>query len=260
MTIRSNEYFSDGLTEELLNLLVEVRGLRVPSRTSSFAFKGQNVELGVIGKALGVNHVLEGSVRKSGDRIRVTAQLIDVKTDAHIWSETYDRQLVDIFDIQDDIAGRIVAALRKSLGGQGVLPERQRPTENMQAYDLYLQGLELFGQRGDGLRAAVGLLEQAVALDPDFAAAWATLAAVHSVIWDYIPEADKGEELEAAQGGRREGIRPGPGIVPGNCGAGRELLTSSSFHFRWDRGLKRFEEGITGIPGMRACVCGTGCP
>ena len=171
----------------------------MPSRTSSFAFKGQNVELGVIGKALGVNHVLEGSVRRSGDRIRVTAQLIDVKTDAHIWSETYDRQMADIFDIQDDIAARIVAALRVSLGGQGILPERQRPTENLQAYDLYLQGLELFGQRGDGVGAAVGLLEQAVALDPDFAAAWATLAGVRSVTWDYIRGTDMAEELEASR-------------------------------------------------------------
>ncbi len=241
-----NEYFSDGLSEELLNLLVEVRGLRVPSRTSSFAFKGQNVELGVIGKALGVNHVLEGSVRKSGDRIRVTAQLIDVKTDAHIWSETYDRQMADIFEIQDDIAARIVAALRASLGGQGVLPERQQPTENLQAYDLYLQGLKLFGQRGDGLGAAVGLLEQAVALDPDFAAAWATLAAVHSVIWDYIPQTDKGEELEAARVAAERALA----LDPESSLATAVLANFDVLQlpFRWDSGLKRFEEGIARHP------------
>lgn len=241
-----NEYFSDGLSEELLNLLVEVRGLRVPSRTSSFAFKGQNVELGVIGKALGVNHVLEGSVRKSGDRIRVTAQLIDVKTDAHIWSETYDRQMADIFDIQDDIAARIVAALRASLGGQGVLPQRQQPTENLQAYDLYLQGLKLFGQRGDGLGAAVDLLEEAVALDPDFAAAWATLAAVRSVIWDYIPQTDKAEELEASRVAAQRALALDPqSSLATAVLANFDVLQSP---FRWNRGLKRFEEGIARHP------------
>lgn len=241
-----NEYFSDGLSEELLNLLVEVRGLRVPSRTSSFAFKGQNVELGVIGKALGVNHVLEGSVRKSGDRIRVTAQLIDVKTDAHIWSETYDRQMADIFEIQDDIAARIVAALRASLGGQGVLPERKQPTENLQAYDLYLQGLKLFGQRGDGLGAAVGLLEQAVALDPDFAAAWATLAAVRSVIWDYIPATDKEEVLEVA----REAAQRALVLDPESSLAIAVLanLDVLQLPIRWESGLSRFEEGIARHP------------
>lgn len=241
-----NEYFSDGLTEELLNLLVEVRGLRVPSRTSSFAFKGQNVELGVIGKALGVNHVLEGSVRKSGDRIRVTAQLIDVKTDAHIWSETYDRQLVDIFDIQDDIAGRIVAALRKSLGGQGVLPERQRPTENMQAYDLYLQGLELFRQRGESLPAAVNLLEQAVAVDPGFAAAWATLAAVHSVEWDYIPGLEMSASLEAARVAAQRALHLDPESSLAN--AVLASIDTLAIPRHWSRAFARFEQGITEHP------------
>lgn len=241
-----NEYFSDGLTEELLNLLVEVRGLRVPSRTSSFAFKGQNVELGVIGKALGVNHVLEGSVRKSGDRIRVTAQLIDVKTDAHIWSETYDRQMADIFEIQDDIAARIVAALRASLGGQGILPERHQPTENLQAYDLYLQGLKLFGQRGEGLVAAIGLLEQAVALDPNFAAAWATLGAVHSVIWDYVPGTDKDEELEAARVAGEKALRLDPESSLAIAVLGN--VDTLQLPFQWDRGMKRFEEGIARHP------------
>jgi adenylate cyclase len=241
-----NEYFSDGLSEELLNLLVEVRGLRVPSRTSSFAFKGQNVELGVIGKALGVNHVLEGSVRRSGDRIRVTAQLIDVKTDAHIWSETYDRQMADIFEIQDDIAARIVAALRVSLGGQGILPERQRPTENLQAYDLYLQGLELFGQRGDGVGAAVGLLEQAVALDPDFAAAWATLAGVRSVTWDYIRGTDMAEELEASRVAAERALQLDPeSSLAIAVLAGLDVLQAP---MHWNRGLERFKQGIARHP------------
>jgi len=241
-----NEYFSDGLTEELLNLLVEVRGLRVPSRTSSFAFKGQNVDLGVIGKALGVNHVLEGSVRKSGDHIRVTAQLIDVRTDTHLWSETYDRQLADIFEIQDDIAGRIVASLRTSLGARGVLPERQRPTENIQAYDLYLQGLELFRQRGDSLPGAVELLEQSIALDPNFAAAWATLAAVYSVQWDYNPELKLSDSLEAASVAAEQALV----LDPGSSLAKAVLASSDTLAIprQWIRGFQRFEEGIAEHP------------
>ncbi|MCJ7558266.1 MAG: hypothetical protein MUP90_15320 [Gammaproteobacteria bacterium] len=241
-----NEYFSDGLTEELLNLLVEVRGLRVPSRTSSFAFKGQNVDLGVIGKALGVNHVLEGSVRKSGDHIRVTAQLIDVRTDTHLWSETYDRQLADIFEIQDDIAGRIVAALRKSLGSQGLLPERIQPTEDMQAYDFYLQGLELFRQRGDSLPAAVELLQQSIALDPNFAAAWATLAAVYSVQWDYNSTLRLSDSLEAARVAAEQALAldPGSSLAQAVLAASDQLAVPR----RWARGFQRFEKGITEHP------------
>jgi len=181
-----NEYFSDGLTEELLNLLVGVQGLRVPSRTSSFAFKGQNADIRDIARQLEVAHILEGSVRKSGDRVRVTAQLIDVTTDTHVWSETYDRDLSDIFAIQDDIATRIVEALQISLS-RDELPAQGAPTQNMQAYELYLQGLHLFQQRGEGLAKAAELLEESVAQDPGLARAWEALAATYAVIFNYLP-------------------------------------------------------------------------
>ncbi len=110
-----NDYFADGLTEELLNLLAKNSDLKVTARTSSFAFKGQNDDLRAIGEALGVAHVLEGSVRRSGIRLRVTAQLIDVESGFHIWSETYDRELADVFDIQDEVAGAITRALKLHL-------------------------------------------------------------------------------------------------------------------------------------------------
>jgi TolB-like protein len=114
-----NEYFSDGISEELLNVLVRVEGLRVASRTSSFAFKGKDTSIPNIAESLGVEHVLEGSVRKAGNTVRVTAQLIDARTDTHLWSETYDRKLEDIFAIQDEISGHIVEALKIALGAGG---------------------------------------------------------------------------------------------------------------------------------------------
>ena len=130
------EHFSDGLSEEILNLLAKVPELKVIGRTSSFAFKGKNEDLRVIGQTLGVTTVLEGSVRKSGDRVRVTAQLIDVSDGSHLWSETYDRTMTDIFAIQDDVAAAIIDALQIHVGTK---PTRGRPTDNIEAYALFFQ-------------------------------------------------------------------------------------------------------------------------
>jgi TolB-like protein len=125
-----NEYFADGISEELLNVLVDIEGLRVPSRTSSFSFKDTTTDMRTIAEALDVDHVLEGSVRKSGNQVRITAQLIDVSTDTHLWSEAYDRQLEDIFAVQDEIAGHIVEALKLTLDLEAKRPPRliSRPT------------------------------------------------------------------------------------------------------------------------------------
>jgi len=135
-----NEYFSDGISEELLNVLVKVKGLRVPSRTSSFTFKGSDMRVAEIGKALNVDHVLEGSVRKAGNRIRVTAQLIDAHTDTHLWSETYTREVDDIFAVQDEIAQAIVGALKLTLSGSDEDSLAQHATDNVEAYNNYLLG------------------------------------------------------------------------------------------------------------------------
>jgi TolB-like protein len=130
-----NEYFSDGLSEDILTLLANIPDLKVIGRTSSFAFKGKNEDLRVIGQSLGVKTVLEGSVRKSGDRVRITAQLIDVSDGTHIWSESYDRTMTDIFSVQDDVAAAIIDALQIHVG---TYPTRGRPTENSEAYALFL--------------------------------------------------------------------------------------------------------------------------
>ena len=181
-----NEYFSDGISEELLNVLVRVEGLRVPSRTSSFTFKGSTKKLADIGKELQVDHILEGSVRKAGDRIRVTAQLIDVNTDTHLWSETYTRELDDIFAVQDEIAHAIVEALKVTLTGAEEKSLTQRSTSNAEAYNKYLLGRHLWNQRSiESLRAATKPLREAVEMDPDFGQAWAALADAYALIPEY---------------------------------------------------------------------------
>ena len=181
-----NEYFSDGISEELLNVLVRVKGLRVPSRTSSFTFKGSTKKLAEIGEELKVDHILEGSVRKSGDRIRVTAQLIEVKTDRHLWSETYTRQLDDIFAVQDEIAQAIVSALKVTLTGNDQTSIQSRSTANVEAYNKYLLGRHLWNQRSpDSLLAATKPLSEAVAMDANYGQAWAALADAYVLIPEY---------------------------------------------------------------------------
>ena len=179
----SNQYFSDGISEELLNVLARVDGLSVASRTSAFAYKGRDLGASAIARELKVKFILEGSVRKQGDEVRITAQLIDAIADRHVWSETYDRKLTDIFKIQEEIANVIVTALRGSLVTSKATPAVvvHADTDNMQAYDLYLKAHELFIARSD-LPESVRLFERVVALDPKFARGWEGLAAVDSVM------------------------------------------------------------------------------
>jgi len=187
----NNEYFSDGISEELLNVLVRVEGLRVASRTSSFAFKGKDTSIPQIANSLGVDHILEGSVRKAGTTVRVTAQLIDARTDKHLWSETYDRKLEDIFAIQDEISGHIVEALKVALGagGQQAIENSAAPTENLEAYEDYLRGRYFWQMRGgDNIATAIQLFEKATALDPAFARAWSSLAGAHITMPTYSGE------------------------------------------------------------------------
>jgi eukaryotic-like serine/threonine-protein kinase len=172
---KDQEYFSDGLSEELINLLSKISDLRVPARTSSFYFKGKQATIADIAKALGVSHVLEGSVRKSGNILRVTAQLIRADNGYHVWSETYDRKLDDIFQIQDEIAKSVVNALKVSVLG-GTIP-RATPTANHDAYLLYLQAKELhYRGNSDDSRKAINYLHEALKLDPEFSQGWVTLA------------------------------------------------------------------------------------
>jgi len=165
----SNEFFADGITEELLNLLAKIPELEVTSRTSAFQFKDKEVDIPTIASQLGVDHVLEGSVRKSGVKVRITAQLIDAETDKHMWSETYDRQLDDIFAIQDEIARKVVDELHVTLLGEA---PKSTQTDS-EAYALYLEGLHFLDLDGpDYWQRAKQLFEQVIEIDPNYAPAW----------------------------------------------------------------------------------------
>ena len=170
----ARDYFSDGMSEELLNLLARIPGLKVASRTSSFAYKGRNLDIREVGRELGVETVLEGSVRQAGEQVRITAQLIDAETGFHLWSETYDRKLEDIFSVQDEIAAAIVDKLRIELAPQeqALAMRDKAPTQNVEAYELYLQGQAAWKRRGEeNLRKAIDLYQRAIGLDPGFARA-----------------------------------------------------------------------------------------
>jgi TolB-like protein len=180
-----NEYFADGMTEEIINTLAQLEGLHVAARTSSFAFKGKQEDLRVIGEKLGVGVVLEGSARKAGHRLRITAQLINVADGYHLWSERFDRTLDDAFAIQDEIARAIAERLRVSLGTSGDQPVVEPPTENLRAYELYLQGRFFWNQRGPGLARGLQHFEQAVALDPTFPLAHAGVAQAYTLLGFY---------------------------------------------------------------------------
>ena len=167
------EYFSDGITEEILNSLASIKELKVAGRTSSFAFKGQNDDLRRIGDALGVNHILEGSVRKSGEQVRITAQLVQVDNGFHVWSETYDRKLVDIFAIQDEIANEILRQLKTRLLGDAAKPAEARRTDPV-VYSLYLKAKQrIYTRIGSEIETAVEELDQAIQLDSQYAPAYA---------------------------------------------------------------------------------------
>ena len=175
---KDQEYFSDGLTEELLNLLAKVSGLHVASRTSAFSFKGRQEDIREIAEKLSVRHVLEGSVRKAGDQLRITAQLIKAQDGYHLWSETYDRSIENVFAVQDEIARAVVESLKLQLLGEAPVVRETSP----EAYNLYLQAMHLKMQRThDSLDTAMAYLERAVDIDPEYAPAWALLSEVYAL-------------------------------------------------------------------------------
>ncbi|HSE12268.1 MAG TPA: tetratricopeptide repeat protein [Rudaea sp.] len=182
----AQEYFSDGIAEELLNRLAQFTDLKVAARTSAFQFKGRNLDIGEIGRQLKVAHVLEGSVRKSGSTVRITGQLIDCRSGYHLWSETYDRDATDVFKVQDEIAGAIASALEARLSGRpaATVPAR---TASPAAYDDYLQGRAFVARRRvENLDKAITAFDRAIAKDPGYSAAWSGRAFAYSLrpLWE----------------------------------------------------------------------------
>ena len=241
-----NEYFSDGISEELLNVLVKVSTLHVASRTSAFAYKGKDLPISQIASELKVDNILEGSVRKAGNRVRITAQLIDAKSDRHLWSETYERELVDIFDIQEEISNNIVDALKVALnvGESAAIERAQRPTENAEAYELYLQGRFAWRQRHEeNILKSIELFEKAIALDPDFARAHEALASAWAVlpIWSDI------SNVQSTLNSKPAALRALE--LDPLLSEARAVLAETIFdEHRWADGLAEYQKAISNDP------------
>ena len=241
-----NEYFSDGMTEEIISALAQVADLHVASRTSSFAFKGQALDIAEVGRKLNVTTVLEGSVRRAGSRIRVTAQLVKVSDGYHLWSERYDRELDDVFAIQEEIAQAIVAKLKAELlDGRG-RPLVRRATENVEAYTLYLQGRFYWNRRNEGaLERGVECFEQALAIDPDFTLASVGLADSHNIFGFYSlrPPQDAFPKAEAAAS---RAVKLEPELAEAHAALGYARLY---YGWDWDGAEASFRRAIVCDPG-----------
>jgi TolB-like protein/tetratricopeptide (TPR) repeat protein len=247
-------YFSDGIAEEILNALTRVEGLAVASRTSAFQFKGREIGIPEIARALSVRHVLEGSVRKAGDALRITAQLIDASNDRHLWSDTFDRSLTaeNVFQIQDEIAAAITRALGVAMKLDGEqLVSSAGATDDIDAYALYLEARTLYHQRNDLVRADE-LLEKALEQDPAFARAWELRAPIPSLAIEY---GDSNEPLEAAEARSRQyaaralELNPGSSLALATMG---KILMEKGASLRgladWAMVLDYFEQAIEADP------------
>ena len=243
---KDQEYFSDGLSEELINLLVKVPELHVAARTSSFYFKGKPVLVADVARALGVANVLEGSVRKSGKAVRVSAQLVRAENGYPIWSATYDRPLDDIFKIQDDIAGSVINGLKVALLG-GQLPRAARTTST-EAYTLYLQAAALIysGRSSAEFDKSRELLRRSLKLDPNFAPAWAALAAnlaVDSTLFGSMPVRQAGVEAHAAID---RALKLDPELADAHATLGRVLY---EIDWNWEAADREIHRAIALQPG-----------
>lgn len=226
----SNEYFSDGVAEELLNLLAKVPGLDTISRTSSFSFKDERLKISDLAKELNASLIVEGSVRKLENRVRITAQLIDPATDKHLWSETYDRELSDIFSLQEEIAQSIVTALQDEIGPYTVTV--QQPTKNIEAFDLFLLGRQRFYQRGPALDSAIMVLKMVVDKDPEYAEAWAYLAAAAAITWGYQTSISNDDARLIAEQASSKALDLDPGL-------GLALAAQALLSFGYEGNVKK---------------------
>jgi len=235
-----NEFFSDGLAEELINALARLQGLRVAARTSSFRFRGQHADVREIGRQLNVDHVLEGSVRRAGNRLRITAQLINVHDGYHLWSERYDREMADVFDIQDEITAAIVKTIAPTLMGEDA-PVAKRHTQNVEAYELYLRGRHLWYMRTpQSVRAAMNCYARAIGLDGDYALAHAGMAEAHSTItlYGFVPLPQSRASAEASA---KRALALAPELAEPHVAMGIYKLWASG---EWNDAWRDLSEGL----------------
>lgn len=252
----NQQYFADGLSEEILNLLAQSAALRVIARTSSFSFRDRSADIATIAAKLHVTHVLEGSVRKSGERIRITAQLVDAATSAHLWSETYDRNLQDVFAVQEDIAASVAASLQVALIGS------DRPlageTKSPLAFERYLQGRFFFQRRGSAadLARARTYFEQALEVDPTYARAWAGLAGAYWVGGD-VGEPVTAANLPKWRNAVEQALRFGPNLAEAHARAAQYYWTKGDVrqadeHFERAQALSPSDVLVLGMLAGRA--------
>lgn len=242
---QENEYFSDGLAEELINALSKIDGLHVASRTSTFSFKGKNQDIREIGEQLNVRTVLEGSVRKAGDRLRINAQLVNVTDGYDLWSETFDRQMEDVFAIQDEISRAIVDALRVVLSEKEKRAIAKVPTSNVQAYDYYLRGRQFYYRfRKKDLERARKLFSRAYELDPDYASAYAGVADCCSLLCFYFDSTEA--QLTEADEASQKAVELDPDLAEAHVARAHAL----SLKKRFDEARREFEIAIRQNPDL----------
>lgn len=244
---KANTYFAEGIQDEILTRLAQIRDLQVISRTSTLRYKSAPDNLQEIAKQLGVAHILEGSVQKSGDRVRINVQLINAETDTHLWAETFDRTLTDVFAVESEVAQRVADSLRVTLTGPEKATLAHRPTENTEAYDAYLRGLALVASNRETpevFKGAADFFEKAVALDPKFALGWARAAIAHSRV--YWLGFDRSPVLmEKAKRAAEKAHELQPDI-------GETFLARGYYEYliarNYDAGLSAFKDAVSRLP------------
>jgi len=241
------EFFSDGISEEILNVLTRIPNLKVAARTSSFQFKGQNRDIADIARQLKVNHVLEGSVRKAGNQLRITAQLIEAESGYHLWSDTYDRRLEDVFAIQDEIAGAIAGELRTRLSDD---PIQASKAVDVQAYQMYLKGLSMVATRNEEeLFGAFDILKSAIDIEPEYASAMATLAKGYAVAPYFTDRLPAGELREEARSWADKALQ----LEPDNAEALAVMgVVANESDLDSDKALELLRKAVQSNPGNLA--------
>ena len=239
-----NDYFSDGITEEILDALAQVPKLKVAARTSAFAFKGKAEDLRKVGEVLDVATVLEGSVQKSGEEVRITAQLIDTRSGYHLWSEKYDRKLTSIFAVEDEISKAIAEKLQVQLGGESGQSLVAQKIVDLRAHDFYLRGLPLIAARGPALREAVADFQQAVAIDPGYAQAWAALAEAQLLLPHYFLE-PQDTAAPAGEAAAKRALEIDPDVASAYVALGMHYRVQ----WKWQDADAEFRKALEIAPG-----------
>ncbi|HWY39892.1 MAG TPA: hypothetical protein VNX27_03775, partial [Chthoniobacterales bacterium] len=240
---KNTAYFSDGITEEILNALAQIPNLKVAARRSAFQFKGNDLDLRKIGQLLGVAHILEGSLQKAGDQVRINVQLVDVENGLQTWSEKYDRKLDNVFAVEDEIAKAIATKLRVQLTGGAGQPLVVDSTNNSQAHERYLRGLTLLAARGPGLLQASDLFQQAVKLDANYAQAWGALALTELLLPSY-----QLDSFEAALPRGESAAQRALSLDPNTASAHVAVGLANTIRFRWPEADQAFRRALVLAP------------